>query len=80
MGERLRERGYPDSGVEPAHVGPLRRGLLGLQNRYFRFQFRRRRYGITHLIASKIARVLGWGSFERFLQLKQGEIDNRYIK
>jgi len=80
MGERLRERGYPDSGVEPARVGPLRRGLLGLQNRYFRFQFRRRRYGITQLIASKIARVLGWSSLERLLQLKQGEIDNRYIK
>lgn len=80
MGDRLRERGYPDSGVEPAHVGLLRRGLLGLQNRCFCFQFRCHRYGICCLLASKIAYALGLGSLQRFLKLKQGDIDNRYIK
>ena len=80
IGSRLRERGYPESGVPAVRVGMLRLFALALQSRFFRFRFRLKRYGLAHIAVAKMARILGWKELEARLLLKQNEIDNRYIK
>jgi len=80
VGERLRQRGYPESGVPATRVGLVRRWLLALQDRAFRFRFRRDRYGFAHIALDKLARITGWRSLRTRLLLRQNEIDNRHIK
>ncbi len=80
IGERLAERGYPKCGVDSTRVGFVRRALLALQNRVFRFRFRCRRYGFAHIALAKFARCVGWETLEVQLLVKQNEIDNGYIK
>lgn len=63
IGDLLRERGYPPSGVAPAAVGSRRRLELALQDRWYRASFRRRRYGAALWLADLLSRRLpheGW--------------------
>ncbi len=80
IGPLLRQRGYEESGVPAARVGRARRLALALQDRRARFRFRRERYGLAHLVQSRLARLLGRSAWQRRLQLAQNEIDNRHLQ
>jgi len=80
IGPRLRRAGYEPSGVPAARVGLQRRLALRLQDRLARFGFRRERYGIAHLVQSRLARLLGLRAWERRLLLARNEVDNRHLR
>jgi hypothetical protein len=65
IGPLLRERGYEESGVAPARVGPLRRTGLWLHHRWRRFLFRRARYGLALLLSSRLAELSGVRAWKR---------------
>jgi hypothetical protein len=80
IGPLLRQRGYEPSGVAPARVGPLARLALALDDRRFRFRFRRARYGLAFLVQSRVARLFGLRAWQKRLQLAQNEIDNQHLQ
>jgi len=80
IGGLLRERGYEESGVAPARVGAWRRFVLMLEDRIERFRFRCDRYGLGHVVQSRLARLLGASAWQRRLLLARNEIDNRHLK
>ena len=80
IGPLLRAKGYEESGVPAARVGALRRLALALQDRAGRFRFRRERYGLAHLVQSRLARLLGLRAWQRRLLLARNEIDNRHLQ
>jgi LPS sulfotransferase NodH len=80
IGTRLREKGYEESGVPAAKVGPLRSLALRLEDRRGRFRFRRERYGLAYMVESRLARALGLRAWQRSLQLYQNEVDNRHLQ
>lgn len=79
IGPMLRARGYEESGVPAARVRGWQRLLLGLDDRLGRFRFRRRRYGLGHVLRARLARTLGLKSWAKQLLLEQNEIDNRHL-
>jgi hypothetical protein len=79
IGPMLRARGYEESGVPAARVGPWRRFLLALDDRAGRFRFRRARYGLRHVLCAKLARVLGLAAWSRKLLLEANAIDDRHL-
>lgn len=80
IGPLLRAKGYEESGVPAARVGAWRRFTLALDDRLGRFRFRRERYGLGHLVCSKLARWLGLAAWQKRLLLRQNEIDNRHLQ
>jgi hypothetical protein len=80
IGPRLRARGYEESGVPAARVGCLRRLALAFENRAGRLRFRRERYGLGLVLASRLARTLALRGWQRRLQLLENEIDNRHLQ
>lgn len=80
IGPLLRERGYEESGVAAAPVGPWTRFKLALEDRLGRLRFRCERYGLSHVLRSRLARSLGIESWKRALQLEQNEVDNRHLQ
>lgn len=80
IGPLLRQKGYEESGVAAARVGPLRRLALGLQDRLGRFRFRRARYGLAHLVQSRLASLFRLRAWQRRLLLGRNEIDNRHLQ
>jgi hypothetical protein len=80
IGPLLRARGYEESGVPPARVSRLRRLGLRLDDRLGRFRFRYERYGLAHLVQSKLARALGLRAWQRRLRLAENEVDNRHLQ
>jgi len=80
IGPMLRARGYEESGVPPARVTALRRLLLGFDDWLGRFRFRRERYGLAHLVQSKLARLLGLSAWQRRLRLAENEVDDRHLQ
>ncbi|HEX6882197.1 MAG TPA: sulfotransferase [Planctomycetota bacterium] len=80
IGPMLRQRGYEESGVPPARVTAPRRLLLALDDWLGRFRFRRARYGLAHLVQSKLARVLGLSAWQRRLRLAENEVDDRHLQ
>jgi hypothetical protein len=80
IGTLLRQRGYEESGVPCARVGPWRRLVLAAEDRMGRFRFRRERYGLAHLVRSKLARVLHLRGWQRALQRVENEVDNRHLQ
>lgn len=80
IGPLLREKGYEESGVPAARVGALRRLALALQDRLGRFRFRRARYGLAHLVQSRLASLVGLRAWQRRLLLERNEIDNRNLQ
>jgi len=80
IGPMLRARGYAESGVPAAEVGAWRRFRLGLGDRLGRFRFRRERYGLAHVLRSRIARTLGMNAWVRRLQVAENAIDDRHLQ
>jgi hypothetical protein len=80
IGDLLRERGYAASGVPPAHVGPWRRLCLRVGDRLARMRFRRARYGLAHVLQSRLARLLRLRAWKKRLLLVRNEIDNRHLQ
>ena len=80
IGPMLRQRGYEESGVAPARVGAWRLFCLWLEDRSGRFRFRRERYGLGHLLRSRLARALCLRGWERRLTLERNAIDSRYLQ
>ena len=80
IGAMLRERGYEESGVAPAPVGPLKRCTLALQDRFERFRFRRARYGLGLILRSRLAELSGIEAWKRATILARNEIDNRHLQ
>jgi len=80
IGDMLRERGYEESGVLPARVGAWERFKLRWEDKLGRLRFRSERYGLAHVVASRLARSLGLTAWQRRLLLRQNEIDNRHLK
>jgi hypothetical protein len=86
IGPLLCARGYEPSGVAPVHPGPLRRLALALADRAGRFRFRRERYGLAHVAASRLARLLGLSGlsglsgWERRLARARDRIDDQHLQ
>jgi hypothetical protein len=80
IGSLLRQRGYEDSGVPAVAVGAWRRLALTAEDRLERFRFRLDRYGLSHIVQSRLARLPGGGSWRRRLLLARNKIDNRHLK
>lgn len=80
IGPLLRRKGYEDSGVPAARVGKLRRLQLALDDRAGRFRFRRERYGLGHIVQSRLAGLLGARGWQKRLLLQRNEIDNRHLQ
>jgi len=80
IGDLLRAHGYESSGVAPARVGALRRFGLGLDNRWRRFDFERRRYGFGSILSGLAARVLGLKGWREKVILARNEIDTQHLK
>jgi len=80
IGGMLRERGYEESGVPAARVGSWRRLRLGLEDRLGRFRFRRERYGLGHILSSRLARLLRLEGWQRSLLVERNAIDNRHLQ
>lgn len=80
IGPLLRARGYEESGVPALPVGGWTRFKLALDDRLGRFRFRCERYGLSHVVRSRLARSLGIEAWVRALRLEQNEIDNRHLQ
>lgn len=80
IGPLLRRKGYEESGVAPARVGTWRRLQLALDDRAGRFRFRRERYGLGHIVQSRLAGLLGARGWQKRLLLQRNEIDNRHLQ
>lgn len=80
IGPLLRRKGYEESGVAPARVGTVRRLQLALDDRAGRFRFRRERYGLGHIVQSRLAGLLGARGWQKRLLLQRNEIDNRHLQ
>lgn len=79
IGPLLRRKGYEESGVPAAEVGVWRRLVLALDDRAGRFRFRRERYGLGHIVESRLASLFGARAWQRRLLLARNEIDNRHL-
>jgi len=79
IGPLLRRKGYEDSGVPAARVGAWRRFQLALDDRRGRFRFRCERYGLGHIVSSRLASLLGARGWQRRLLVARNEIDNRHL-
>jgi sulfotransferase family protein len=79
MGPLLRARGYEESGVPAARVSRWQRLALALDDRRGRFRFRTERYGLAHVIRSKLARTLGLAGLQKRLRVRENEIDNQHL-
>jgi hypothetical protein len=80
IGPLLRARGYEESGVPAARVGGWKRFTLALDDRLGRFRFRRERYGLVHVVKSKLARLLGAARWQKTLLRVENEVDNRHLQ
>ncbi|MGB3240581.1 MAG: sulfotransferase [Geitlerinemataceae cyanobacterium] len=76
----LEKRGYEPSGLPTLNVTPLIQQQLRLQDWWFRWQFRLKRYGLQLFVADYLARHLGIKSWEKNLRLQIGAIDRTYLK
>lgn len=80
IGQLLRQRGYEPSGVPAARVGALRRLALACENRWVRLRFRRQRYGLAHLVQSRLAHLCGLRAWQARLLLARNDVDNRHLQ
>ena len=63
-----------------ANVGAWKRFTLALDDRAGRFRFRRARYGLGHIVASRLAKLSGARAWQKRLLVQRNEIDNRHLQ
>jgi len=78
-GALIAARGYALNGA-PRSPGPIERRLLALENRWQRWRFNMRRYGLPLFAATHLARLLGLKSLYRRLRQRQEDIRTRTRK
>lgn len=79
VGPLLATRGYEPRG-KPQFPGFVERKLLAFENRWKRWRFNMRRYGVILFVATHLARVLRRKSLYRQLRQKQEDIQNQRRK
>jgi len=80
VGSLLQDRGYEPSGITPKEPGTLARLRLSLHDKYYRFCFYSRRYGLWLQIQNVLAGKLKLKCWERRLQPKIDEIWKKNLK
>jgi hypothetical protein len=80
VGALLLRRGYPPCGHEARPPGPLRRALLGLDDKRGRIEARVRRYGLPLYLQDLVVRRLGPERARRAVGKRLLAVDNARVK
>ncbi len=80
IGEQLKRRGYPLSGLPPLHISHIEDIWLKMQSKLARIRFRIKRYGWKLYLMNKFARLFRLKSLEKSVRLKIHEITVAYLK
>ncbi|MBR8828130.1 MAG: sulfotransferase [Gomphosphaeria aponina SAG 52.96 = DSM 107014] len=80
IGQMLTERGYELSLLPSLKVPPMMELKLKLQDKWERFQFRLRRYGLPLFVSDYLSRRFGRKEWQKQIKLQLNAIDKKYLK
>lgn len=80
VGDLLTQRNYEPSGLPALALTPAELGGLKRQNQWRRFQFRRRRYGLSLTLLSALANKTQWAALQSWVQPQINRINQSYLK
>ncbi|WP_013323989.1 sulfotransferase family protein [Gloeothece verrucosa] len=80
IGKRLTERGYELSGLPPLTVTPLMERQLKLQDWWYRFQWRIKRFGLPLFLSDFLSRRLRIEGWQKQVKYKMNAIAINYLQ